>query len=38
MAKKLGRGWHGNREAHAKAGRVGGIASGKTRRKQRRAI
>lgn len=33
--KKKGRGWHGNSQAHAEAGRKGGIQSGKNRAKKK---
>lgn len=31
--KEKGRGWHGNSEGHAKAGRRGGLAKSKKNRK-----
>jgi hypothetical protein len=31
MARSQGRGWHGDREGHARAGRLGGRARGRKR-------
>jgi len=33
-SKKRGRGWYGDSEGHAKAGRKGGLASAKKRRER----
>lgn len=35
MARGQGRGWHGDSEGHARAGRKGGRARGKNQKKSR---